>query len=202
MALVLVTAPAEEPVDFDRVKDHLRLPTVGGDIYDEPYVANAIVAARRSVENFLGRALVTQTWALYLDALPNDGVIELPLPPLRSVTAFEYKAGDYTGTLTTWAATNYIVDIANEPGRLALAYGITWPTLYSEIQAVKITFTCGYGGASSVPEAIVQALMMKTADLYEHRGGDEMQGQFAAGASGVVDAAVERLLWPYRMDIP
>jgi uncharacterized phiE125 gp8 family phage protein len=93
--------------------------------------------------------------------------------------------------LQTWAATKYIVDILSQPGRVSLAYGQSYPTTYSEIQAVQIRFVAGYGLAADVPECIKQAILLKVADLYEHRGDDAVDER--------VEKAVECLLWNDRI---
>jgi uncharacterized phiE125 gp8 family phage protein len=149
-----------------------------------------IKAARRYCERFQNRAFITQTWDLYLDGFPAGNQIEIPLPPLQSVTWLKYK--DAAGILQTWDASNYIVDAVSEPGRIVLANGKSWPATYEEIQAVQIRFVCGYGdSAADVPEEARQAILLKIADLYEHRGDE--------AADPNIDRAIENLLWPERL---
>lgn len=189
MAYKIYTQPIEEPVYLDEAKSHLR---VEADVTDDDILIDAmIVAARRHCESFLGRALITQTWDLYLDAFPDCGYIELPLPPLASVTTVKYKDSD--GTLQTWDAANYIVDTVSEPGRICLANSISWPTTYDEVQAVQIRFVCGYGTASAVPQNIKHAILLKLTDLFENRGDSER-----SFVTNTLDQAVEALLWPDR----
>lgn len=190
MSLKIYTEPAEEPIELDDItRKHLRI----DDELEDTLIAAYITAARRHAENFLGRALITQTWELFLDEFPATDYIELPMPPLQSVTHIQYKATDYgtTAALTTWAATNYVVDTRSVLPRISLAYGISWPTTYAEIQAVQIRYVCGYGLATLVPAHIKQAIMLKLADLYEHRGEGNM--------SGVSDAAFEAMLGSDRI---
>ena len=47
------------------------------------------------------------------------GDIEIPNPPLQSVSSIKYK--DSAGTEATWADTNYIVDPDSFLGRVVLA---------------------------------------------------------------------------------
>jgi uncharacterized phiE125 gp8 family phage protein len=197
MSLLLVTAPATEPVSLDEAREHLRM--LDDDVFDDVYIGALIKAARRDVEHFLQRALITQTWDLYLDELCGGQII-LPYPPLQSVTSLSYKATDYgsTAVYTDWAATNYVVDTVSQPGRIALAYGIIWPVIYREVQAVKVRFVAGYGDAESVPEHIKQAILLKIGDLYEHRGGDENKIDIAA-VGNPVDRAIESLLYSDRI---
>ena len=44
------------------------------------------------------------------------------------------------------------------------------------------------------PQEVNHAILLKIADLYEHRGGDE-------GMDKSINEAIESLLWPERVDI-
>lgn len=187
MAIKIYTEPTEEPIAVDELtKRHLRL----DDTVDDDLVAMYITAARKYCESFSGRVFITQTWDLYLDSFPDTDYIELPFPPLQSVTSVQYKPST-SSTLTTWASTNYIVDIVSQPGLIRLAYGISWPSTYDEPQAVQIRFICGYGLSSSVPAQFKQAIMLKLTDLFEHRGDE--------GFNENIERAVEALLWSDRI---
>jgi hypothetical protein len=62
------------------------------------------------------------------------------------------------------------VDTFQKPGRLTLAFGKSWPTLYGNINDVTITYTAGYSSQSSgVPFQIRQAILMMIADGYDNR---------------------------------
>lgn len=155
---------------------------------EDALITRLIKVARRQCEKFQRRVYITQTWDLFLDRFPtrHHEVLEVPKPPLISVTSIQYKAsGD--GTLTTMAETDYIVDTLSQPGRIALAYGASWPWVYEEIQAVQIRFVAGYGAAADVPDDIKQAILMAVVDLYEHRGDSEVSPR--------VKERIEELLW-------
>ncbi len=191
MPTKIYTQPTVEPVSLEEAKVHLRL---GAEPTDEDtYIYGLITAARKHCENFLGRALCTQTLETYLDEFPSSDYIELPFPPLASVITLKYK--DTADVLQTWDAANYIVDTVSEPGRVVLAYGISWPSTLAETQAVQIQYTAGYGNAATVPLNIKQAIMLKVADLYENRGDAERQ--FAT--ANTLELAVEALLWADRI---
>lgn len=130
-----------------------------------------IQAAREYAEGYLNRALVTQTWELVLDDWPNEDYVELPLPPLQSVTDIKYK--DIAGTESTWAATNYIVDTDSFLGRVVLADGCSWPTttLYPA-GGIRIKFVAGYGLAADVPQTTKHALLMLIGHWYKNREVD------------------------------
>lgn len=194
-SLKIETVPSIEPVTLYEAKMQLRIDESPDATHrDEEYITGLIKTARQWCEGFQNRAYITQTWDLYLDAFPNEDYIEIPLPPLQSIEHLKYK--DTSGTLQTWTNTNYIVDTNREPGRVSLAYGISWPSTYAEIQAVQIQFKAGYGdAASAVPENIKTAIKLKLTDLYENRGDADMRIEIAERYRG----AVEGLLWPDRI---
>lgn len=197
MALVLVTAPAEEPVSLPEAKLFLRQ---DGDA-DDTLIESFIRAARQHIDGrdgWLGRALVTQTWDLVLDAFPTwydsmvGPVITVPLAPLVSVTSITYT--DSNGTPTVLASTEYTVDTKTHPGRIVPAYGKVWPsTRYSIPNAVTVRFVAGYGAADDVPEGIRFAIKALVAHWYEQRE--------AASPGGLVEVPmhVQNLLAPYRL---
>lgn len=168
MSLKLITPAAVEPITLTEAKAHLKVDHTDDDIL----ITSLIVAAREHAEGFQNRALVTQTWELVLDAWPRGDSIDMPLPPLQSVTSIKYK--DTEGVESTWAATNYIVDIDSFKGRVALAYGISWPSesLYP-VGAIRIRFVAGYGLAVSVPEMTKAALKFGVQLNYDALKTDE-----------------------------
>ncbi len=89
MPLELVTAPALEPVTLDEAKAHLKIDVSD----DDALITTLIAAARARAEWHTGRAFVTQGWRLWLDAWPCEPV-EIPLPPLQSVSAVTVYARD------------------------------------------------------------------------------------------------------------
>ena len=134
----------------------------------DPELLDLIATARESVELWLNRALIEQTWQITLDGFPPCGVIRLPLPSLVSISSVKYL--DTTGALVTLDPSTYKVDANAFPGELYLAYGKAWPSTLPERNAVQIEFVCGYGpGAADVPAMIRAALKLLIADLYENR---------------------------------
>jgi uncharacterized phiE125 gp8 family phage protein len=163
----LFSSPVEEPVKLSEAKSQLQL-SPDEQHADDDLIYSYIRAARIYCEQLLERSLVTQTWDLYLDSFPEEKIIEIPRPPLQSVTWLKYKDG--AGALQTLDADTYIVDVVSEPGRIVLANAQSWPDVYDEIQAVQVRFVCGYGLAAAVPENIKSAIKLKLTDLYANRG--------------------------------
>jgi len=135
---------------------------------DDTYISSLITTARKICENYQRRAYITRTYALTLDDWPCSP-FELPMPPALTISSIVYT--DTAGTATTWAATEYQLDASGFVGRLAPAYGYSWPsTTLRELAGITITYTAGYGAtAASVPEEIRHAIMMLVGELYENR---------------------------------
>ena len=173
MKTAIKTAPTTEPVTLEEVKLHLRLAVSAAEASaynaEDDWFDRSIAAARRMVEQELARALITQTWYAYYDKWPSGRFIELPYPPLGSVTAVKYRLEADTGYDNTFSDT--IVDIVAEPGRVVLAVDESWPTesLYP-VNPIQVEFVCGYGAAAAVPSEIKAAMLLQLSDLHEERG--------------------------------
>lgn len=168
MALTIVTEPTIEPLDLDELEDHLRLSETSTGAEDT-VLLTFLAVARRYCEKLQGRAYLDQTWNLVLDGFPRRDCIEIPRPPLQSVTHVKYYGTG--GTAYTMTAGNYYVDTDSEPGRVCLGYGEIWPTeTLRPDAAVEVQFVAGYGSTqSTVPSEIKQAIKMLVGTMYEHR---------------------------------
>jgi uncharacterized phiE125 gp8 family phage protein len=162
MSLSLTTPPATEPVTLAEAKAHLKIDTAD----EDALIATLITASRARAEWYTGRALVTQSWVLRLDTFPPDGIAEIPLPPLQSVSEIACNTED--GIRTVLPSSDYRVDTAAP--RVIFARR---PPHLRKTDALEIAFTAGYGAASAVPAAIRQAILVLVGDLYSHRGDDE-----------------------------
>lgn len=179
--LTLITPPASEPVSVADAKAHSRIFV---DV-DDSLVAGYLTSARNICEMTLKRALMPQTWRYALKNWPGrDYVsgqqitgnaidltrynhIEIPLPPLISVSAFTYR--DTSGTTFSMtqgfdsAAGNYLLDLECEPGRIVLPYSGIWPTtILLPASPILITFMCGYQSFASVVSIDANGVVAKT----------------------------------------
>ena len=185
---VIYAGPTVEPLSAAEAKSHLRV----DDATDDTLIGDYIEAARQFVEAFTRRQLITATWYCYLDEFPAEDYIELNFPPLQS-TNFVLKYYDVNGVQQTWAASNYSIDVASIPGRVILAYGVSWPSTRDIYNAIQITFKAGYGdAATAVPEALRLAMRQLISHWYENREAVSTDKQMT------IPLGVERLLWPYR----
>lgn len=168
MSLVLITAPAEEPVTLSEAKLHLRVDHSA----DDTLITALIVAAREQAEHKTGRVLVTQTWEQVLDAFPADEM-RLDVPPVQSITSVKYL--DEAGDEQTLDGAAYSLDAAKLPGWLFPAS--EWPATYDGANAVRVRMVCGYGAASAVPATIKAWMLLHVGAGYRQREA------FAQGAA-------------------
>ena len=188
MIFKLKTAPAIEPIMVQDAKAHMRVETDEDDLL----ISRLITMARSRVEIITLRALITQTWELYMDKFPSDE-IELSRAPIQSLTSIAYTKTDGTaGTVTS-----YQLDKSTEPARLSAAYGESWPATKNILNAVLITFVSGYGvKAEDVPEELKHAIKLIVAEFYERREHGIVAAQISR-----VPLNAEWVLWPYRVFI-
>lgn len=173
MALRIVTDATAEPVSVEDLKVHLRINST--ETEEDSLLEALIRTARKEAENRTARACLPQTWKLTLDSF-SDGMI-LPVAPLSTsstnvvITYLDETSGDST----TLPSTCYTVDADSEPGRVRLAYGSEWPSVYPVKNAVTIQFVAGYPLATSAPnidtcpEGIETWIKMRASGLYENR---------------------------------
>ncbi len=194
MGLVLVTAPAAEPVTLAEAKAHLRVTTTG----EDTLITALIVAARRQVENLTRRALISQVWDYKRRAFPG-WVLELPLPPLISVGSINYLESA-AGANTLLAASEYRVQGVNQhnPGRITPEFSKVWPSTYDVDEAVTIRFTAGWADAAAVPEELKVAMKLMLTAWFEHRA--EYSPEQITASSMPTPSAMQSILRPYMVD--
>lgn len=162
MAFQLVTPPASEPITLEEAKKHLRVDFSDDDALIELFLS----AARQNAESYMGRALISQVWDLYLDDFPRDGSpIKLMPAPVIEVQGVFY--GDASPEAEMDAA-GYRLDPATEPARLALVSGGSWPALTPFTNAVRLRFRAGYPDGQ-VPADIKAGILLNLGSLYANR---------------------------------
>ncbi len=196
MKATLKTAPTVEPITLIEAFQQLRMYTPNQAPSANPdadYINGLIADARQYVENITNRALMTQTWEFFLDRFPAGDFIELPKPPLQSVTSLTYV--DVDGNSATLSeGTEFTVDTDSEPGRIVLEYDETWPTdqLHPN-NPITIELVAGYASADDVPANIKHAIKMLLATLNANRLPHSPQEQYE------VPLGVDALLASYRV---
>lgn len=159
----------------------------------------AISAAIDHVERYTGRALLTQTWELNLhDAFPA-GAIDLQPVPVQSVTSVEYVDADGDTQLLV-AGTDYETQVGVDSAFVRPISTLSWPTTKQQLNAVVVTYVCGYGDTKeSVPIDLVQLVKMVALDYYENRQTRMMSTHRGVELPRLT--SLEGALLAYRVDV-
>lgn len=187
MTLTTIAEPAAEPVSRDEVREAARVDAAEAD----SYLDGLIVAARRHVEAFTRRRLITQTVRLTCDGFRP--LHPLPVAPVQSVSAVTYLDG--AGATQTLASSAYRLVASREPPALSAVYGTTWPPVRADHDAVAIDLVVGYGDAGSdVPADIRLAMQHLIAHWYDNREAVAVGGAVAMPLS-VRDLLMPHVVW-------
>lgn len=163
MSLRLVTPPATEPIDLTEAKLQCRVDGTDEDDLLTLYIS----AARQFVENYTGRALISQTWELVLDDFSDT--MMLPKGPAQSITSITYY--DTDEVLQTLATDQYVLDSASDPAWVVKPTDVTFPTVAEGVNNVIIRFVAGY---SALPQEMKAAMLVLIASWFDNRSTAEI----------------------------
>lgn len=161
--LTLETAPANLPVSMEDVRHQLR---IDGDDEDATLdrllrVATAAVDGKGA----LGRPLITQTWAQWVQ---NPSKVRLLMTPLQALTSIQYW--DEAGVLQTATLADYEIIGQDDNVWVRPVDGATWPDQEDRPDAIKITYRAGYGdNPEDIPENIRHAILFLVTHWFELR---------------------------------
>tara|TARA_R110000751_G_scaffold90246_1_gene177258 strand:- start:17035 stop:17640 length:606 start_codon:yes stop_codon:yes gene_type:complete len=162
---------------------------------DNTYIDNLILVAQQTIENYCNLLLFRTTviqrgncWvdvsSLYFSPVKNSGA--------AAVTHIKYY--DVDNVLTSWAATNYIVDIYSQPVRIGLAPGIALPGLANRIDAIEVKYSIGTNTVADIPMALKQACLILVGQWYENR-----QEAVVGRSVGTIPMTARYLMEPYKI---
>ena len=182
MDIVLVTAPTEQPVSLQDLKKHV----IAADFADDDAILqmylDAAVNHMDGYSGMLGRALMTQEWAI--QACEWRGCFTMPMKPIKGVVLKYFDEANVEQTVpeTTYRLSGETVWVDSS---------FTRPKLYERGDAVSAVFTLGEDDPANVPAAIKAAILLMAAGLYANReniGGTEFHQ----------NPAFDLLISPYR----
>lgn len=184
MHVTVITPPAPV-VAYADAKAHLRL-----DSDDEQALVTTLVAAATGwidgPAGWLGRSLGPQTLEARFSAFGCDRIY-LPFGPIGSPLG-SIKYLDSPAVEQTLAGSVYTL---LSDGSVNLNSGSSWPSIYSDPEAIRIRYPAGYASPAEVPAAIKAAIMLMVGFLYENRE--------ASPEDALSSGAVRALLSPYRV---
>lgn len=214
--VVVVENPVVEPVTLEEIYTFLRLDPEGSPPThpDDEMLTSFIKAAREKVEQVTRRTLVESSYKAIYRRFPVHKVhiggsgfdiddfefrydaIELPRPPVSSVTAVQYY--DEDNVLRTFSGANWFLVSDTLTAKIQLVSGQTWPFSFSRDDALQVTFTAGYPPIgspaddyrSNIPEAIKTALKLEVKLLYDPLSPEQEEA---------VRKSIDRLLVSYRV---
>ena len=185
---IVTVAPATTPVTLAEAKAHLKVSVST----DDTLITSLIKAATDYAEKYTGRDLITRTYQTYRDDFCDS--MELRRAPVAAVSAVEYLVD---GVLTAVASTVWQLNYSNDFRILSLKADQQWPTNPdAQEQAVRITFTAGYGAATTdIPEEFRQGILQHVLALYENRGDCTAEVALPNGAKALYDMFRIRSIW-------
>jgi hypothetical protein len=159
--------PVGPAVSLVELKQHLRITHTT----EDAYVTSLEKVARRILQKYLSRRLLSRKVVQWMDLVPgngNDGTIygagtamvpvryanvgmfrwfDLMSMPVQSVELFSYVTLD--GVAQTWPTENYIVDNKDpdQLARICLQRGSVWPVDLQVVSALGVSYTLGYQAA-------------------------------------------------------
>lgn len=191
IAKELVTGPAAEPIARTEAKLHCHVDHAD----EDTYVDGLIVAARETVEQWTGRALVSQVWKAYYPWLGRY----LILPRVKATAVAHVKYYDTADAAQTISASIWDASLLTEPGYVTTAYEQAWPTITTRTTIpVEVQFTAGYADAAAVPNSIKQAMMLLIGHWYQNRE-DVLVGERGQQESAILKTGAFRLLDNYTV---
>jgi|SRR5579871_3352434 len=220
-SLTLVQAPVNDITDATKcvlslaqAKAYARIDWDDEDATTIPIALNAVTERLDGAGGILGRALLSQQWLMRLDGfgrteaphyfVPGNllatgvvgattGRIKIPLPPLVTIDSVQYV--DVDGNLQTVDPSIYQLVVGGQQGYSYIqpAFQQSWPAHRLEPDAVRITFTAGYGTGANLPNGIRLGAGMLFKHLFDNRDSVVI----GAGAALIVPNTVESILSPF-----
>ncbi len=157
---------------------------------EDDWIELLIGQATEFIENACNIQLMEAEYEWRLDGFKDD-TIKLPRGPVISVDEITYI--DTNGDEQTLDAGLYDVDVYDPTGRIAPAYGQSWPDTRIQMNAVCVAYTAGYVDISDVPEIAKGAIRLLIGHWYRNR-----EAMLTGTISKEIELGVQRLKWMLR----
>lgn len=150
---------SHEIVDQTMFCEHSRIT----DLYDEIVVQQCLDAAHDAVEKWLNRPLYLTNFVGIVENFKQE--VLLPNPTVRAVTAITAEDEEYNEYTLTQNVDWKFDDVFE-----SVRFLTTSTTEFSKLRRFRIYFTAGFCASTDpVPAAVVSAILMTAATLYENR---------------------------------
>lgn len=151
-SVIITQPPDSEIISLAAMKEFLRDPA--SNTNNDNRISSLIISARRFAERYTRRSMCKKQYMMSLSRFPNlysdkTEIINLWYPPLVGDVAIKYFDSDGVEQELV-SGTNFQVDFAGEPGRVAPLAQTCWlPTKYGVLNAVRIFYRAGYEARSN-----------------------------------------------------
>ena len=156
----IITAPSISIISPSAIRERL---VIEHDLDDSLLLALSAEATDWA-EEYMGRPIMSQTWAYYYDCFSSVCEIEI-----KELTGVVVKYFDTDNAEQTLDSAEYYTDPFSSPAKLTPI--TSWPSTYAKPNAVKVEATAGYLTANSVPSAILTGVALLVGHLYNNREG-------------------------------
>ena len=171
-SLDVITAPAEFPVTRDEMKSWLGITQTVTD--HDVEIDLCLTAARDWIEKAGKLTLIKTVRRMTLDGFPDAtstnerGIIEFKRSPLIAVDSIKYI--DTAGVQQTLEASKYQADTRSDPGRVAPAWGESWPSTRDQLGTVELQYQCGFGtGRDDIPGTLLGLMRFIASHWFSNR---------------------------------
>lgn len=162
----VVVHPVAMAVSLDDARAHARINGADNDSEIEIAVRRITVDA----ETVTQRAIVTQTRRLTLDWFGD--ALRLDRTPVITVSSIKYL--DMNGLEQTLDPADYYCDLVSEPSYIVPAVGKAWPATLNHVNAVNVTYVCGYGpNHTTTPPAFKGYILARVREYFAPAGTPE-----------------------------
>lgn len=184
--LEVVTYHATQVVSTADLKTHLRITFSD----DDTYIAGLERAAVNMIEEYCNIFLLPTTLQQYGQSFSDLNIL-YKSPVTASLPVVSYYSG---GGWNTLAASEYEMVHLIKPARLYPADDSTLPNTDDVFQAWRIKYYAGYASASDIPSALIQAIKITVADMYENR-----QSVIVGKIVSEIPKTAQYLMNPYKI---
>lgn len=160
----VVGSPSAEPLTTAEARTHCGIPSA--DTSHDTFLDSLVTAARQKWERDTDTVCITSTVTERMTDL-SGLAIALAKRPVQSITSVQYV--DSNGSTQTFSSANYSLLTHSPYAQVLLGYDAIWPSPRGGIGDVTITYVAGYNGASAVPKAWKQAMLLLVSHWFENR---------------------------------
>jgi len=165
--ITVVTAPATEPLSLAEVKHHLRitadLADAGENTARNAALNRMITAAREKCEDYVRRAIITQTVDVWFDSESGIGIIDLPRGPIQSITKFSVFDSSNEEIIVDPASYSLVGD--------AILTKTLLPAHRPRL-GICVRQVCGFGGSAATPKVLVEGMLELIAHWWTNPAGE------------------------------